>query len=98
MNDNLAQQVAQTPSPATGSRQATHSVGNAMSSARRAACDHAPRHAVSAPRRWVEIERDGEASASMGERLALRRVALKSDERNSLVIASLVPALADTDG
>jgi hypothetical protein len=37
MNDNFAQQVAQTPSPETGSRQATHSVGSAISSASRAA-------------------------------------------------------------
>ncbi len=42
MNDSFAQHAAQTPSPATGSRQATHSVGSAMSSASRAACDHAP--------------------------------------------------------
>jgi hypothetical protein len=42
MNDSLAQQFAQTPSPATGSRQATHNVGSAMSSAARAACPHAP--------------------------------------------------------
>jgi hypothetical protein len=37
MNDSFAQQSAQTPIPATGSRQATHSVGSAMSSAIRAA-------------------------------------------------------------
>jgi hypothetical protein len=66
MNDSFAQQVAQTPSPSTGSRQATHSVGSAMSSASRAACDHAPRHAFSAPRRWVVTARDDAASASMG--------------------------------
>jgi len=29
MNDNFAQHSAQTPSPSTGSRQATHSVGPA---------------------------------------------------------------------
>jgi len=33
MNDSFAQHLAQTPSPSTGSRQATHSVGSAMSSA-----------------------------------------------------------------
>ncbi len=66
MNDSLAQQLAQTPSPLTGSRQATHSVGSAMSSASFAACDHAPRASRSAPRRWLEMEREGEASASMG--------------------------------
>src|ERR1700723_3604475 len=65
MNDNLAQQVAQTPSPWTGSRQATHSVGSAMSSASRAACDQAPRATRNAPRRWLETERDGDASAPM---------------------------------
>src|SRR5260221_3548296 len=70
MNDSLAQHSAQTPSPSTGSRQATHSVGSAISSASRAACPHAPRHAFSAPRRWVAIERDGDTSASMGVRLA----------------------------
>src|SRR6267142_2472509 len=70
MNDNLAQQAAQTPSPSTGSRQATHSVVNAMSSARRAAYDHATRHVFTAPRRWLEMERGGEVSASMDERLA----------------------------
>src|ERR1700722_14750157 len=66
MNDNLAQHAAPTPSPSTGSRQATHSVGSAMSSASRAVCRHAPRHARSAPRSWVEMERVGDASASMG--------------------------------
>jgi acylphosphatase len=65
MNDSLAQHSAQTPSPSTGSRQATQSVGSAMSSASRAACTHAPRHAFSAPRRWLEMDRDGDASASM---------------------------------
>ena len=66
MNDNLAQHDAQTPSPSTGSRQATHKVGSAMSSASRAASRHAPRHASSAPRRWVAIERDGAAWALHG--------------------------------
>src|SRR5450432_3311130 len=66
MNDSLAQHAGQTPSPSTGSRQATHSVGNAMSSASRAACRHTPRQAPSAPRKWPEMERDGDASASMG--------------------------------
>src|SRR5580692_13216155 len=77
MNDNLAQHSAQTPSPSTGSRQATHSVGRAMSSASLAACDHTPRHAFSAPRRWMEMGRGGDASASIGDRLAPRRVRLK---------------------
>ena len=65
MNDSLAQQLAQTPSPSTGSRQATHNVGSAMSSASFAACDHAPRHAVSALCSCEEMERDKEGSASM---------------------------------
>jgi hypothetical protein len=39
MKESLAQHSAQTPTPATGSRQATHSVGKAISSAIRAACD-----------------------------------------------------------
>src|ERR1700712_2276551 len=77
MNDSLAQHAAHTPSPSTGSRQATHNVGSAMSSASRAVCFHAPRQALSTPRRWLENERDGDASASMGERLALRRALLK---------------------
>src|SRR3984885_11097458 len=64
MNDSLAQQLAQTPSPSTGSRQETQSVGSATSSASFAACDHAPRHAVSAVCRCQEMERD-EGSASM---------------------------------
>ena len=38
MNDNLPQHSAQTPSPSTGSRQDTHKVGSAMSSASFAAC------------------------------------------------------------
>jgi hypothetical protein len=67
MNDNLAQHSAQTPSPSTGSRQDTQSVGRAISSASFAACDHAPRHAVSAFRKRVDSEREGEASASMIE-------------------------------
>ena len=57
MNDNLAQHSAQTPSPSTGSRQATHSVGSAMSSANFAVCRHAPR-------KTAMIERE-EASLSM---------------------------------
>src|SRR5258707_8323723 len=77
MNDSLAQHSAQTPSPSTGSRQATHSVGSAMSSASRAACTHAPRHAASATRRWVEMDRDGDAAVSMGGRLASGRLVLK---------------------
>jgi hypothetical protein len=67
MNDSLAQQDAQTPSPSTGSRQATHSVGSAMSSASLAACVHAPRQAPIALRRWLEKERDGAISASMAQ-------------------------------
>ena len=39
MNASFAQHDAQTPSPSTGSRQDTQSVGSAMSSAKRAACD-----------------------------------------------------------
>src|SRR5271155_1650175 len=66
MNDSLAQQSAQTPSPSTGSRQETHSVGSATSSASLAACDHAPRHAASALYKCDERERD-EVSASMAE-------------------------------
>src|SRR3954470_7087170 len=69
MNDSFAQQSAQTPSPSTGSRQATHCVGSAMSSANFAACRQAPR-------KWPMIERDGVA-ASMTSRLALRRALLK---------------------
>src|SRR5579872_1542656 len=65
MNDSLAQQPAQTPSPSTGSRHATHKVGSAMSSASFAACDHAPRQAANALWRCEEIEGDG-FSASMG--------------------------------
>ena len=65
MNDSLAQHSAQTPSPSTGSRQATHSVGSAMSSASRAVMRQAPRAAFSAPRRWLAMERDGDAWASM---------------------------------
>src|ERR1700730_7947222 len=77
MNESFAQHSAQTPSPATGSRQATHSVGSAMSSASRDESRNTPRHAFSAPRRWVEMERDGDASASMRARLAPRVSRLK---------------------
>src|SRR5579863_6343145 len=70
MNDSLAQQPAQTPSPSTGSRQATHSVGNAMSSASFAARDHAPPQAFSAPQSCEGMERVGEGSASMGARVS----------------------------
>src|SRR5579864_2189957 len=65
MNDIFAQQSAQTPSPSTGSRQATQSVGSAMFSASFAACDHAPRQALSTPWKCEEMERDREGSASM---------------------------------
>src|SRR5260370_10171641 len=77
MNDSFDQHSAQTPSPSTGSRQATHSVGNAVSRARRPVCAHAPRTGCSAPRKWPEMERGGDASASMGGRLAPGSVGLK---------------------
>ena len=77
MNDSFAQHAAQTPTPATGSRQATHSVGSAMSSASRAVCAHAPRAAAKALRKWVDTERGCDASASMAERLAPRVAGLK---------------------
>src|SRR5438477_9731610 len=63
INDSFAQQSAHTPSPWTGSRQATHRVGSAISSAIRAACRHASRHTLMVKRKWPEIERDGEGSA-----------------------------------
>ena len=66
MKDSLAQQSAQTPSPSTGSRQATHNVGNATSSAILAACDHAFRHAENALWRCEEMEREGAASITSG--------------------------------
>src|SRR5258708_34883592 len=66
MNDNFAQQDAQTPSPSTGSRQATHNVGSAMSSASRAAWLHAVRQAPSAALSWGEIVRGGAGSAALG--------------------------------
>src|SRR4051794_33936931 len=94
MNESLAQHAAQRPSPSTGSRQATQSVGNAISSASRAVCSQALRQALSAPRRWSEIERDGDASASMGDRLAPACVVLKllPELRGSSRITSLIPA------
>jgi hypothetical protein len=66
MNDSFDQQSAQTPSPSTGSRQETQSVGKAMSSANLAACVHAPRQAANAARAWDPIEREGAVSASIG--------------------------------
>src|ERR1700733_4167136 len=80
MNDSLAQQLAQTPSPSTGSRQETHNVGGATSSASLAACDHAPRHALSALCRCEEMERDKEGSASMRGRLSPGLATLKRQE------------------
>src|SRR6185436_15005682 len=77
MNDSFDQHAAQTPSPSTGSRQETHSVGSAMSSASRGICASTSQQALSAPRRWLEIARDGDASASMGVRLAPHRARLK---------------------
>jgi hypothetical protein len=65
MNDSLAQHAAHTPSPSTGSRQETHKVGSAMSSASFGTCASTLRQAFSAPRRWLEIERVGDATASM---------------------------------
>src|ERR1700720_2004503 len=87
MNDSLAQHSAQTPSPSTGSRQGAQGGGSAMSSASFAACDHAPRHAFSAPRRWLEMDRDGDAPASMQARLAWGRAALKPRGRIFVVMA-----------
>jgi hypothetical protein len=66
MNDNFDWHSAQTPSPSTGSRQATQSVGSAMSSASREACLKAPRQTPSAARKCVPIERDGAVCASIG--------------------------------
>src|SRR5205085_8590768 len=63
INDSFAQQSAQTPSPCTGSRQATHRVGSAISSASRAACRHASRHTLTVRRKWLEMERDGDGLA-----------------------------------
>src|SRR3954452_19608005 len=63
INDSFAQQSAQTPSPCTGSRQATHNVGSAISSAIRAACHHARRHTLIVRRKWLDMERDGDGSA-----------------------------------
>src|ERR1700730_3253680 len=91
MNDSFAQHSAQTPSPSTGSRQATHSVGSAMSSASRAACAHAPRHALSAPRQWVEMERDGDASASMLCEASVMVVAAQAAKHGG-TDAGIVPA------
>jgi hypothetical protein len=65
MNDSFAQHEAHTPSPSTGSRQETHSVGSAMSSASFGICANAARQALNAPRKWLEMERGGAASASM---------------------------------
>src|SRR5579864_8881303 len=65
MNDIFAQQSAQTPSPSTGSRQATQSVGSAMFSASFRACDHAPRQTPSTPSKCEEMERDSAGRASM---------------------------------
>src|SRR5579864_8415631 len=65
MNDIFAQQSAQTPSPSTGSRQATQSVGSAMFSAIFRACDHAPRQTLSTPWKCEEMERDNEGWACM---------------------------------
>ena len=73
MNDSLAQHPAQTPSPSTGSRQATHSVGSAMSSASLPQRAKHRGEARKAPRRWVAMERDGDAGASMGEASAMPR-------------------------
>src|SRR5579872_697541 len=80
MNDSLAQQLAQTPSPSTGSRQATHSVGKAMSSVSLTACESAPRHAASAPWNCTAIERDEEGSASMDQTLSSDWPTLKRQE------------------
>src|SRR5258708_2009943 len=77
MNDSFDQHSAQTPSPSTGSRQETHSVGSAMSSASLAVCAHTPRAAFSTPRQWVDTERGGDASASIDRRLALPDAMLK---------------------
>src|SRR5690242_13366322 len=65
MNASFDQQSGQTPSPATGSRQATHNVGSAMSSAIRAAWETTPWQARHALRSGWAMERDGDASASM---------------------------------
>src|SRR4051794_169400 len=70
MNDSFAQHSAQTPSPLTGSRHATQSVGSAISNASRAACVHAPRQASSAPRNFVAMGRIDAASASIAGTLA----------------------------
>src|SRR5438105_4670686 len=54
MNANLPQQTAQTPSPSTGSRQAMHRVGSAMSSASFA--------------RWPQVARKAPKAARTGRK------------------------------
>src|SRR5579859_211459 len=82
INESLAQQSAQTPSPSTGSRQATHKDGSATSSASFEACDHASRHAASAPATRTGMERDDEAgSASIGGRLSSGQPSLKRQRK-----------------
>src|SRR5262249_43537012 len=72
MNDSLAQHSAQTPSPSTGSRQDTHKVGSAISSASLAACVHAPPSKPSARRQGATGV--GVLSASITSRLARHRL------------------------
>lgn len=67
MNESRDQHAAQTPSPSTGSRQDTHSVGSATSSASRAARVSTCRPAVHAARNGMEMERMWAPSAFISE-------------------------------
>lgn len=69
MNESFVQQLAQTPAPETGARQATHRVGSAMSSASREVDANAVRQAANAPRKRLASVRGGTTSgieASIG--------------------------------
>ena len=65
MNDNFAQQAAQTPSPSTGSRHDTHRVGSAISSVSRTARARTLWPVASAPRQDAEKDLTGVLPASM---------------------------------
>ncbi|GAB1718092.1 MAG: hypothetical protein NTAFB05_31340 [Nitrobacter sp.] len=86
MNDSCVQHAAQTPTPATGSRQATQSVGSAISSAVRAAWDNAPEQARHTPR--SRSARGGEArlsvEASMGDEANPRGGGTQAGQNKSL--------------
>ena len=85
MKDSFDQHEAQTPSLATGARQAAHRFGSAMSSSRYEMAARVVRAVAATPRRRIEkLSEAGVDPGSMISRLAPGRARLKRALRRRL--------------